>query len=414
MNQRLTKPILLSLNLAAVLWYWLLQHSLLNFRDIGRQLYATGDAQEYREYALWLRGASSYCNPMRTFLYPLVIWLSGGGICLWLLQAAGWLLACNLIFLAIRRQTGNPWLAVAGFILTCANLSLLGLTFHALVEITAFLLLAAMVYLFAQQAERWKEPRVQLWLLGLLAFLAVAKPLYQPLWNLLMLVFLGSTMLRKRRMPWIWLLLAVLPVITQKVISLKSTGSLTSSGIGASDLKKYFYRKTLYLADHGTLDGFNGMNDSLLALQIAKAVNSSAAEEWRFLIAHPFADARVMLADMQENIGDPFPYFYKNKNPWIVAWNTGFNRVMLYIHGIFFLLWIGWLLLHRREHGEGRWRYFLWLGMMLQFIFFSAGLVFWAGDRLVAPATALWVPLYLMLGAAFLRAKTGNKRTPLI
>lgn len=403
-----SKPgiLILVLNAAAILFYFFILTRLLSFEEIPENLFYTGDSREYYGYGQWIAGASDYCNPVRTFFYPLVLLLSTallGSYGPWIMQFIFWLVSCNLVFLSLRALNAGTILSSAGFIVSFTFLPLIGYSTHALTELTVFLLLSVLIYVISKNAHQLSSAGALLKILFIISLLAATKPVYQVAWYAVLagFIFYSFRSILNLRAT-LSFLLACSPVLIQKGISLSTHSTLSSTSIANSNLKNYFYRKIKFYVENGKAQDFNLLPDSIHAVQQKAIAHVSTSETITYLLQHPAQAAFTFIENLSENIGSGYPYIDTSKNLSISKWMGFFNKVMMCLHIPVFISWMISLLFFRKKIPKERYLPILFTGLMLYYIYFTSGLVFWAGDRLISPAVSLWICCYFILGLSFI------------
>lgn len=390
------------LNVFALMVYFFILPRLVALEAIPDNLFSTTDAKEYRDYGQWITGTGGHFVPYRTFFYPLLVYLItalAGSYGLWIMQLIFWFASCNFVFYTLLSLTNLRWAAVCGFIVCCTNISLIGYTSHALCETLILLLLSAFLFTLAKNIHQLKNINAQLWLLGIVSLLAATKPLYQTLWYVCVLLFIISGFRSFKQFRIILTLLLVLsPVMIQKGINLVTQRTLSSTQIADSNLKKYFYRKIKFYADRGNINDFNYLPDSVHTREKKAAALLSTGDVVEYLADHPKQTLIVFWDDIKTNIGVGYPFPGTKGNENISAWSNKVNILLLNFHVAAFIMWLLFILLRIKGSSNPNYLFILISGIFLYSIFLSSGLVFWAGDRLVAPAITLWVCCYFMIG----------------
>jgi 4-amino-4-deoxy-L-arabinose transferase-like glycosyltransferase len=410
--QYLNQKVLVKIGLPALLiavagtFYAIIISQLGSFDFIKQSLYNTYDSLEYKAYADWISGKPVPFIPYRTFFYPLLIFISQnlfGFYGIWIFQFIFWVSACLLTHQTIIRLTGNRYLALLSFVIAASNVSMIVYTAHALTEITTFCCLSLFLYFLTYINRMNTKPRILLILIFLLSVLAVIKPLFQPVWYAAVIVIILFCRKRWIKKPLIWLLLVLFasPVIIQKSINLNQASSFSTTTIADNTLRLYLYKKVMFYHDAGKNDAFKTQFNDLTEDQ-QDSLNRQASsvemkEVYRFLLYHPVETTRVYWENIRENLGSGNPYINRKKNYSFAKWTENVNsNFIYYIHLIMTLVWIYFVI---NSYGRpGRNRTFIFTGGILAFfILYSSGISFWAGNRLIIPAVALWSVLYPLM-----------------
>jgi 4-amino-4-deoxy-L-arabinose transferase-like glycosyltransferase len=385
--------LLLLLNIAAIAFFFIIQYQLGFPGNIHENMFFTGDSQEYRDYTNWLTGESDYCNPVRTYFYPLLILISRslmGETGIWLMQFLFWIIACNLVFLAVRRTTGNRTAAAIVFVLCASNVSVINLTTHGLTEVTVFFFLALIIYFLSRAFTAEQSVTRYMPALLALSMIAVVKPQYMMLWypSLLLIVIAFRKDLLKAKI--IALLIAcMLPVLVQVTINKVKHGRYTSTAIGSSNLRLYYYRKVKHVADHGSIESFDAQNEEQHRQEQEESKTKSEKEIYSFLARHPFTSLEVFIDNLRNNMASGHPYIYDNTHPKLSKWTQNINNKFYYLNLYGFLVWLVFCIAKLRSRAAGS-RMVIASGILAYYALFTTGLVFWAGDRLIAPAITAW------------------------
>ncbi len=380
--------LLVGLNVGVLVWYFFIAYCYGFLRDVPVSMFAASDTGTYLNVADWIAGRIDYPASLisRPFLYPLLLAgirsVSSSPYAIWFVQFVFWIVAVNLTALSAYRLTGARTIFVLVFALMSLNLTLLGLTFYGLTEVTTFLLLAGWLYC-------WSGPQPKLGrdflLVLLLSLLTVVKPVFQvPL-----LVFvLYLAWVKRQNYRFLGLLVAAcLPVIAQLALVYALFGAVTVSNIPAYNLRHYFFAQ-LYAASKGS-PLHNEAEYTAIQTEVRQF---SDREIYMFILSHPFQSAFHYGQNMQESLFSGASSLLDY--PPLYAWSEWTNRLYLGLH----LAFVGLVL-----YVGGRRRAALFrLGFPLlisYWIFFSAGTAYWQGDRLVVTAVPFWLVAY----AAFCR-----------
>jgi hypothetical protein len=398
--------LLIFLSAIAIIFYFLILNQP-SLPDIVRKsLYSTGDAQEYRDFTKWLSGLSDYCNPNRPFLYPLIILLSTklmGYLGVWYIQIGFWLSACILIYLTTFRMTGQKIFAAVSFILAASNISLLYYTIHALTEISIFFFLSVLIFLFTSIQ---KSKLNFIYIILVLSLLVAIKPGYQPLLYLaivLVLIFKTKTILKNPIM-MLWLLLALAPVLIQKMINKTEHGTFSNTQIADLTLRDYLFRKVKFCVENDSVKGehleqkFSNVPDSVRAIQSKQMAKITNTEIYVYLLKHFPVSWQVYNNNVEGNIKSGNFYIDYQKSPGLYKWVEKQNQKYYFkFHKYMFWLLLLFLVFSIRKRFSGVYLFILFGSAVSFYILLSSGISFWSGDRLVVPAIAAWASLYPVL-----------------
>jgi hypothetical protein len=246
-------------------------------------------------------------------------------------------------------------------------------------------------------AANLKSPNTLLKILFLVSLLAATKPVYQVTWYIAVISFLFFSFRELKRPVTILLfLLSMMPVFVQKAIGMATHDTLSSTQIADSNLKKYLYRKTKHYVDNRTISDFN-TDGPFHAIELKATENISTQEAMMFLVKHPKETILTFIANLNDNVGAGYPYIDSSKHITIAKWAGFLNKVLMYLHIPIFLTWLFFLWRNRKKN-DAQTAFILLSGVLLYYIYLTSGLVFWAGDRLIAPALSAWVCCYLVMG----------------
>lgn len=390
--------LLLLANIAAIGFYFAIIGSLTETKTISDTIYSTGDAQEYRDFAKWVGFNSDYCNPVRTYFYPLLVLISSSiaGIKgIWFMHFLMWATAVNLIMIAAFRYSGSRIIAGVSFVFACTNLSCINLTMHALTETTVFFMFALLAYTVAYFRDRYHDRRFYIYLVLIFSVLSAIKPAFILPYTLVLLAVLFITykksILNLRLV--IFLLLASVPLMVQKVISLTVHHTFSNSGIADYNFRDYYFRKVFYLSENGTLAGFAEMPDSVHKKMTEDINNRESPEMIKYLFSHFSSSASVFRDNLLENLRSAHPYIEHTTHPRLHKWTGNVNDKFFKLHFMMLVVWLlCWIFLGSTK--TGFFMMYAVTGGLLFYTFFSTGITFWASDRLVAPSVALWAFFY--------------------
>lgn len=402
----------------AGIFYSIIIGQLGSFDFIRQSLFYTYDSLEYKAYAEWISGKKVPFIPHRTFFYPLLIFISHklfGFYGIWIFQFVFWLSACTLTYHSMLRLTGNRYLALLSFLIATANISLIVYTAHALTEITTFFCLSLFLYFLTYFKGVETRPVIILVLIFLLSILAVIKPLFQPIWYAGVIVIILFRLKNRTKKPifWLFLLLCAAPVLVQKSVNRIQTGSFSTTTIAGNTLRLYLYKKVRYDHEIRGQEAVNVQFNDLTEYQ-QDSLNRSASsanmrEVYLFLFHHPVETIRVYWDNIYENLGSGNPYIDRNKNHSFAKWTENVNNNFIYpIHLLMTLVWIFFVFRSFIKPRQNQ-AVIIIGGLLSFFILYSSGISFWAGNRLIIPAVALWSVLYPLLFYSLFSRHAGDK-----
>lgn len=386
----------------ASMFYFYVLHKLGSVDFIRDSLFSTEDSLEYRSYADWLSGSGEFSSPKRTFFYPLLILVSSGlfgYLGIWILQFFFWLAGCILVYSAALRFTKHTGIAVLAFVITASNISLVVYTAHVLTEIATFFLLTLFMYLLSFGYKDYKNPLIWSGLIFTISVLAAIRPVYQIIWYFWMVVSMVLIIKSLIRKPLfiLLLLLATSPVLIQKAINKIEHGTYSSTSIADINLRYYFYRKVKFTVEAAPGQTFNALPDSVHTELKAQAKAVENTEVIGYLLNHPLAAMAVYWDNLSENLKAGNPYIDQKANRSLYKWTENINNnFIFYIHLLMTLLWMYYVAVHFRKKNKES--HFIFIsGLVLFYTLYTSGITYWAGDRLVIPAIAVWSVLYPVL-----------------
>ncbi|HLP13749.1 MAG TPA: hypothetical protein VK177_17580 [Flavobacteriales bacterium] len=362
-------------------------------------VFSASDAKEYQDYILFLKGEVDYCNPNRPFFYPalLMVATSLGGIKgVWIMQTLFWLTACNLSYLSAKKMGAGIFWSCISFLLVGTYFSAIILTAYGLTEITILFLLSVLVYLLSNSFGSEKKISWGLAVITLLAILFATKPFFQlTMWIgiVLFLIYFFHT-IRKRIVILLWLVIALSPAIIQYSLNKSYHGVWSSDNLIEHNLRWYLMNKVDYYETTGDLDGFNYLGDSVYKTREAKLSKLSLSEVKSYLWEHKSSTFTVMVDNFCANINTSNPYLDAATNPSLSMRSWKINGKILRFHiymFIFMFLYFAITIWKKRTEFHF---YLLSLGFVCYMTLLSVCITFWAGDRLVVPAIAVWAVMY--------------------
>jgi hypothetical protein len=413
MNTRLTEfvsrnRILIFLNVLILIYYaWFMVYFGFATR-IDQLVFSASDAKEYREYILFIKGQLAYCNPNRPFFYPLLLMFAtglGGTKGVWIMQLLFWLISCNLSYLSSKKMGAGIFWSCISFLLVGTYFSAVILTAYGLTEITILLSLSILVYLLSNRFEKNKPVSWGIGILALLAMLFATKPFFQlSMWIGIVLFFIYFFhAIRKRLIILLWVILALSPAIIQYSLNKSYHGVWCSDNLVEHNMRWYLMNKVDYYEATGDLDGFNYLSDSIYRAREAKLAKFTFSEVKSYLWKHKWSTLTVMINNFCANFNTSNTYLDITTNPGLCmrSWkvNGKYFRLHLYMFCAMFLYFAITIWKKRTEFHF----YLLCLGFICYMILLSVSITFWAGDRLVVAAIAVWAVMYPVFIARIIR-----------
>lgn len=369
---------------------------------IRSSLFYTDDSQAYRGYAQWISGESTFCNPNRSYFYPLLLVFAqsfGGLAGIWLMQFLLWVAGCILIYCAALRISERKTIAVVALVLAISNISLMVYTVHALTEIVCFFFLALLVYLLS---GNFRNPKGFLPIVFIAGVVVAIKPQFQPLWYLLIAFFLVCLYRDILRRPTILFLLlaASSPVAVQFAINKSEHNTFSNSAIAHYNLRNSVYKKVLFFTEYKSdSDGpdFDHLSDSAYVVLHQRVQIPDDDEIVDFLKNHKAAFINVWSDNVLENLQSGNSYIDREKHHTLSKWVENINHNIKFgLHVFCFIAWT-WFVVSRAKRRDSIYVFILFCGITFYYIILTSGTVYWAGDRLLISSVAIWSTLYPVL-----------------
>lgn len=364
-------------------------------------MFSTPDSQEYLNVSNEIFNFSvTELSDKRPFLYPLLIMLSYkpmGVFGLWGLQFLFWLVSINLIYLSVKRITGNRKISLTASLIIALNLSYLALTLHGLTEVTTIFLLSLLIFFISFNIDKKHTLFFLHVCLLLVSLLTVVKPLFFIPAILVLFVILPIFYLKQyisRPQYLTWLVISIAPLFFQMTIMKAKHGSFSISNIGSTTFRAYILTQGLYKNNYSVLN-----KPSYYEVQ-KKALNLSSMEAASYILKNKTIFLNLYFNNIKENINasPTFLLFPKDFGHELFArYMKNVNRIYYYFHILFFLpVVLSIFSVLRRKETE-------WLVLMVfssfltYYILLSSGISFWQGDRLVISSLPIWIFLYSLV-----------------
>jgi len=385
--QQMPKEIII-LNALALSYYFIIIFQMESPLNEDTMFYAA-DAYNYVEMMEWFKGNSeTEFTQIRPLLFPLFIFIPFqlfGVYGIWLLQVVFWLLSINFIYLSIKKLTNKTLFAVIGAIVIAANLSYIAMTMHTLTEVTTIFLLSILGYIFCENQSKILEPFV----LNRLMFVLVLMTLIKPLFFIPVLIVLGVFFpffyLKKyliKPKQFIFLSLAILPLIAQMTFVKIKHQHFTVSTIGSYTFKYYYFAQ-----------GMSEIENTPRPEIDTKIENYSIGDQFEYILLHKEHYYKWLCRTIEKNIKG-LPVFVKmeDKNEGMVSYMLEYNYWSYHLHKVFLILFVPTLilLLAFKKQSKNQLLILLILGAINYYILFASGISYWQGDRLTLPSLAIW------------------------
>jgi hypothetical protein len=374
--------VLMVLNLAAVLVYFFVALRYNYLANVGRLVFASPDAEKYRDIGDWLLGKSNgvpTAAVLFPFFYPLLVGtirsITHNAYVIWVTQFVFWLAAVNLISASVYLLTKRRLLAVIAFGVMMLNVSLIVLTFYALTEATVVFLLSLWTFALARLgAANWSFKHVLI-LTFLLSMLAVVKPVFE----IPLLIFVAYVLIFRpgRIKNGFCILLALFPVYIQFFIMVNAFNVFGLAQVGDVTVRRYFLSQVYSARENVSLDTARSWVEHYSNAQVVS-----------YALSNPTTSFSVYVQNLIGNMtGGPL-FTETFPKPYVFGRLT--NAVYLVIH---FLLLVPmcYIILVKRKAPVS----ITLLYIFVLVIFLTSGISANEGDRLIATALPLWMAAYL-------------------
>ncbi len=374
--------------------YFLVVLSFGYLSSLDKTLFWTPDARSYIDEGEWLFGIKYIQNPLaRTFFYPLLLVIAQAikkDYIIWFFQLVLWVFSGVLLYWSVKTITKNTILKIASVIIYASNLTLMLLTLHALTEVLVVFLLTVLVTLITHK-QYFKE---YYWFLVILvaSLLTVTKPVFLYL-LIIILIYLTIIFMRsniKREFNWKLfglLFLALLPVIIQLAINKIKVNEYSISNIGPITVKEYYFARVY------------GDVNSIPVKQAREYIKSFDQREIiRYLITHFAASVRTYIKALSENFLTYSSFInYPKPNIFLFYYMVMVNVMYSIIHLFMIPFSIIVLIDLVKKKSAKMIEIIISLLVPISLIFFTSGITFWQGDRVVLPSLPLWITLYSLV-----------------
>ncbi|MBI5509622.1 MAG: hypothetical protein HY903_12790 [Deltaproteobacteria bacterium] len=393
--------LLLAIAVFAAITYGLVSAATPLPAEVDRLVFGVSpDSREYLSVSRWIFAATPVPDASinRPILYPLFLGLSAvaGVKAVWIGQALLWLASAVLVSLAVRRRTGSRVLMLLAGALFVGHPSLVALTYFGLTETLTVFLLA--LWLNVAASPGWLSDRRRiLESVLLLALLTITKPVFKYALAVYLVAVVVATWRQRQGLAARLLAVSVglAPVLIQLAVMLDAHGIFDLSRVSRIGRDRHLL-PAVYCHVHERQD---------LEAGWAAIADLSDADKNAYLVDHWPATAVVFAHNLVDGNLTRGSEFLKNEGqaPRLWSWTRRYNMNLARLHALLvpLLLFLGW----RRQALE-----LLPVAAVGLLLLFSTGLVFWAGDRLVAFTLPIWIYVYLGLGAEWLRAR-GRSRS---
>jgi hypothetical protein len=372
----------------------------LKFDVSDKQMFATVDSVTY-----WLTGHEFYnfslkgYSEIRPFLYPLLIVTIhhlAGPYGLWILQSICWIISANLLFLSIKKVTGNKVFAFIGVAILTSNLTYIVLTLHALTETITIFLISVLIHFISFNSEKAGTLKFFHGSLLILAILAVVKPLfYLPLLFMIFVVLPLFYFKKYFSAPkkLFFLFLVVTPILFQLTLIKIKYDNFSFSKIGPNTFRWYILAQGMQQKESITWEEAR-----------AKTMTFSTSDVLNYIFENKALYFDLYIQDMQDNMKAApcfvlFPGGFPH--PQAAKYMLIVNTIYFHTHIFFSFLSLVclFLVIKRKEITH---IILLSFAMILTYyIFLTIPISLWEGDRLALVGLPLWIFLYVFVTSYF-------------
>ena len=391
------------------LLFYTIAHMTLGYPVSDGVLFSALDAREYRDVGDWLLGgADTQGTLVRPFLYPLLVatfhW-SAGAVGVWAMQVLAWMATVLAIHLSVLRAGAGRALAWVASSLVLIDLSLFALTYHALTEVVATMLVSLITLHVVSGRASWRSSGYFIILVGLLGLLGLIKPLFFPLllFHLFIIgpVFYRRTFIGSTR-PTLLLLMALAPVLLQMALMFSRHAHVGISTIGETTFRNYLFARSF-----GKVHGM----ELKVAMDSVASMGPSQVKD--AALQMPGMLVRQYLTHLEDNIYYAGGYTLEMapgaERPIGTFIMDRINKMYCILHVLALIpcLYVFVLAYRRRAFGELA---TILIPMAVTYlVLLTSGISFWQGDRLILPAIGAWTFLYPVVIRDVWAQKTSTK-----
>ena len=379
----------LALSFYFICWIWL------DFELSLESMFSSTDSKGYLEIINWMfDGTETLYTDKRPMLFPILIGIPyqiAGAIGIWIFQIICWLLTINFTFLGAKKWSGKQSIAWISAGVIAINLTLISLTFQGLTEIVTCTLLSIFFYHITSFKRNSNSTKFGNLAVLILISLTLVKPLfyYPTLLAILLLIIAYAKQYRRNPKLIIYPLIILLPLLLQMTFVKVNYGSFTVSTIGKDTFTNYYFSKCVSDIDHMTIDQSIDYSNKM-----------STDEKVNYMLENKGEFAFQFFENIELNIkGEPI-FLKKNharRSTAGYSFMTAYNQLCFPFHilGALLLIVSSIIAFFKKEYQMLI--PLLFVGGLSSYFIITSGLSFWQGDRLVIPAIAIWVPLYVTL-----------------
>lgn len=359
-------------------------------------MFSTTDSNSYLAIIEWIfNGKSTDYTEIRPVLYPLIISIPYkifGSTGIWLVQFLFWVGSINFCFFSIKDLTNKPIYAyLTAFVIT-TNLSYIGITLHALTEVTTMFLLSILVYFILRYRERFRTLFFVHGIILILILLTLVKPVFYIPLLLILFVALPIFHLKKYIIApkkVLQLIIILFPLFIQLTIMQVKHDSFTVSNISSKTLTNYFLAQGI--------EGIEGVsrNES-----IDFANSFSTQEKLNYLYENKEKYYSNYIINMEDRgqkyptyLNHPIEYAHKVYSDFMIELNHKYSK----IHDYFIFPQLFFLVFFFIKKDYMNLILLLILVFSNTYLLLVTGVSFWQGDRLILPTIIIWATMYSYL-----------------
>jgi hypothetical protein len=366
--------------------------------------YATPDSKTYLDVGKWLFNEADFDDvknsvAIRPFFYPLIVAIleSIHPLAIWIFQFILWQLQIFIIYISCVKTSNSKSLA---FIVALASISIvspIGMTLHALTETLASFFITFSVFVLTLNLFKRSFFLFFIHLLSL-SFCSVTRPSF-------LYVYIFSTMafiLNKKNVNFLYifiLFITAVPISVQSYIMKKHFGIYQLSFIDALAINDYFlprlelYKKNIEkdIYNYQYIRALRDQRRSYMAEMVEKAGYETASknikkELFNNLKSYPVESFRQFKDLIVENSMQSSSFFtIKMFN----IMSLSQSKLLLTINIISILFFLAIIILTKfvkeKNIPNDYILYIISIFFTIFFTYFSTGITFWQGDRLLVP-----------------------------
>jgi hypothetical protein len=353
------------------------------------------DSYSYLQVGEWVLGGDRDENiAYRPFLFPFItasLYSIGGVYLFWAYQLCAYVLGNFFLYKSIEIIAKNRIIAWVGSFFYLINFSLIGLSYHALCEVSVIFGLSIILYLATLRYEgRLTAELFWSWLLFSMGLLVLVKPVFLPPFYFCSFLVIILVLLKRIEIKGIlkWPIAIVFILLISQLMIMKTIyNEATISKISDKTYRNYLLSQVIMVKENVTRDQ---------AIEISNRMNK--VEIYNFSIHNYTVLGSEFLGNLKRNIqADSFIVDYNNtsKNAipgLIMKW---YNLISLYVYMyVIFIGCIYFLFQRRFQFAENDVILVFFWGLSIYYVFVT-GISYDQRDRLVIGALPLMIFLFI-------------------